>query len=94
MMILIEPTIEYAEQIRQYRNELLEHNSSLDGTGSFTRYEDPADWIAKVNILKDPDTVPEGYVPAAQYIFIREEDRRMVGMIQIRHYLNEYLGKY
>ena len=33
-------------------------------------------------------------VPMTQYIYVRETDNKIVGVIQIRHYFNEYLEKY
>lgn len=33
-------------------------------------------------------------VPATQYMFVREEDDKIVGMIDIRHYLNEHLAQF
>jgi predicted acetyltransferase len=33
-------------------------------------------------------------VPATQFIFVREDDEKIVGMLQIRHFLNDYLEKY
>lgn len=93
-MILTEPTMEYARQIRAYRKEFLDCGDSMDGAGGLEKYDDPQDWIAYLDRHKDPKTVPEGRVPASQYIFVREEDRKIVGMIDIRHSLNEYLEKY
>ena len=93
-MKLIEPTIEYSRQIQEYRQEFLDCNDSMDGTGGLKRMEDPEKWIEHCQMSKDPDHVPQGRVPATQYIFVREEDDKIVGMLQIRHYLNDYLEKY
>ena len=93
-MILTEPTMAHADMITDYRNELIETDSSTDGTGSFLKYPDISEWIKKVETFRDPAKVPEGYVPATQYIFLREEASKVVGMIQIRHYLNEFLSRY
>ena len=93
-MKLIEPIIEYEQQIRAYRKELLDCGSSMDGTGPLRRIEEPAEWIEYCLMCKDPNTVPEGLVPATQYIFVRESDDKIVGMLQIRHCFNEYLEKY
>lgn len=93
-MILTEPTIEYARQISEYRREFLEAGGSMDGTGSLRRTEDPAAWIQHCEDCKDPDKVPQGLVTATQYLYVREEDRKIVGMIQIRHYFNDYLEKF
>ena len=66
----------------------------MDGTGALRRIADPGQWIAYCAMCKDPDTVPEGLVPATQYIFVRESDEKIVGMLQIRHFLNAYLEQY
>ena len=66
----------------------------MDGTDGLRRMEDPAEWIQYTKDCKDPDKVPGGYVPATQYIYVREDDRKIVGMIQIRHCLSEYLEKF
>ena len=93
-MKLIEPTIEYKEQIRAYRQEFLVSGSSMDGTGSLRRIEDPKEWIDFCKNSKKIETVPDGLIPATQYIFVRKEDDKIVGMLQIRHYFNDYLEKY
>ena len=93
-MKLIEPTAEYGRQIPAYRQEFLNCGDSMVGTDGLRRMEDAEKWAEHCRFMKDPDNVPEGRVPATQYIFVREEDRKIVGMLQIRHYLNEYLEKF
>ncbi|MBO5527571.1 MAG: GNAT family N-acetyltransferase [Erysipelotrichaceae bacterium] len=94
MMKLIEPSEEYSTKIKAYREEYLAFGGSMDGTGKLRKMADPKEWIQYCRLCKDPATVPQGLVPATQYLYVREEDDKIVGMIQIRHYLNEYLGKY
>ena len=93
-MILTEPAMEYAPQIRAYRQEFIDSGDSMDGTGGLGRFEAPAEWIEYTRAMKSPDTVPDGLVPATQCIYVRESDGKIVGMLQIRHYLNEYLEKF
>lgn len=93
-MKLMEPTAEYCRQIQAYRQEFLACGDSMDGTGGLRRFEDPEKWVARCRLLKDPAHVQEGRVPATQYIFVREEDNKIVGMLQIRHFLNDYLEKF
>lgn len=93
-MKLIEPTTKYAQQILAYRKEFLDCSDSMDGTGALRRTDNPLDWIQHSNRCKNPSTVPQGLVPATQYLFVREEDEKIVGMIQIRHYFNPYLEKF
>lgn len=93
-MILMEPAAEYSRQIQAYRQAFLDSGDSMDGTGGLRNFENPSDWIAFLAKHKDPKTLPEGRVPATQLIFVREEDQKIVGMIDIRHFLSEYLEKY
>ena len=93
-MLLIEPTMAYAKDIEAYRQEFLDIEGSMDGCGSLRRCANAQEWIEKCRLGKDPATVPADLVPATQFIYVREEDGRVVGMLQIRHYFNEYLEKY
>lgn len=92
--ILIKPTKEYAQQIVEYRKEFLKAGDSMDGTGPLRKIEDPNEYIKFCVACENPDTVPENFVPATQLLFVRTADNRLVGMIQIRHYLNDYLAKF
>ena len=94
MLRLLEPSVVLSEEIKAYREEFLRQGGSMDGCGSLRKYEDPRDWLAEVEALKKEETAPEGFVPMTQFLSIREEDQKLVGMIQIRHYLNEYLEKF
>ena len=93
-MRLIEPTIEYFRQIEEYRKEFIDCGSSMDGTGSLIKTEDPEIWISQSILGKKKETAPKGLVPATQYIYVRETDDKIVGMLQIRHCLNDHLEKY
>ena len=92
--ILIKPTIEYAEQIKEYRQEFLDAGDSMDGTGPLRRFEDPEEYIKTCAEYEDPERVPSHLVPATQFFFVRKNDNKLVGMIQVRHRFNDYLEKY
>ena len=66
----------------------------MDGTEGLRRYENPKDWIERLDSLKDPSKIPSNLVPASLYMYVREEDDKIVGMIDIRHYLNEHLAQF
>jgi predicted acetyltransferase len=63
----------------------------MDGDGGLFESDEYVRWLADMRADKHPDTVREGRVPATQYIGVRTNDNRVVGMLQIRHTLNEYL---
>lgn len=91
---LTEPSEKYAEQIAEYRQEFLIAESSMDGCGPLRRIENPIDYISECQKYTSPETLPKGLVIATQFFYIRKADNRLVGMIQVRHYLNKYLSKY
>ena len=90
---LILPTEGNLDQVWAYRQECLDAGSSMDGCGPM-RFHDPKEWLDHVIRYTDPATLPEGKVLATQFLAVRESDGRLVGMIQVRHYFNEYLKKY
>ena len=93
-MKLIAPSMEYDKQIQAYRSEFLAYGGSMDGCGSLRRFDRTQDWLDQVEALRRAETTPPDLVPMTQYIYVRETDNKIVGVIQIRHYFNEYLEKY
>ncbi|MBO4419573.1 MAG: GNAT family N-acetyltransferase [Oscillospiraceae bacterium] len=93
-MKLMEPTMELDREIQDFRREFLKAESSMDGCGPLRHYEKTADWLAELEVCKSPKTVPADRVPAVQYVYLRESDKRVVGMIQLRYCLNDYVSKY
>ena len=90
--MLVLPSEEHLEEVRAYREEFLAADSSMDGAGPLRRYPDPRDWLREIRACENPATVPEGKVQATQLLCV--EDGRVLGMLQIRHELNEYLRLY
>ena len=91
---LILPSEEYLDQVWAYRQECHKADSSMDGCGPLRHNESAAQWLADVRAYTDPATLPEGKVTATQFLAVRESDGRLMGMIQVRHYFNEYLEKF
>lgn len=87
---LIFPTIKYKNQIERYKQEMLQANSSMDGCGTL-KNDDFETWLQKCNDWKNGKNLPEGFVPSTQYICIRKKDDKLIGMLQIRHKLNDFL---
>ncbi|MBR5502816.1 MAG: GNAT family N-acetyltransferase [Oscillospiraceae bacterium] len=92
--VLLRPTAAYAQQIGEYRQEFLAAGSSMDGTGPLSRIEDPLEYVALCEALENPETVPPHLVPATQFLFVRRQDDKLVGMLQVRHCFNDYLRQY
>lgn len=91
---LLIPTMAYEKEIQNFRQEFIIHGGDMDGCLSLKRMENIADWIQQVEAFSSAKTCPLGYVPQTQFIYLRENDNKVIGVIQIRHYLNEFLEKY
>ena len=92
-MILVRPSAEYAEEIASFRRELLESGSAADGTGGLMTYEDPLEYIEACARGEHRETQLPGLVPATQFLYADEESGRIIGMIQVRHELNDALAR-
>lgn len=89
---LVRPTCEYAEQVMQYKNEMITNNDSLDGCAGLEDVESFAEWIDFEHRLKQK--YGEGYVPSEVFLAVRIEDDKVVGIIDYRHHLSSFLLKY
>ena len=89
-----EPGITRKDDAVAYIKEFHEFGSDINGSGGLQRYlDDYEGWLEKLN--EDYSRVPnEEKVPARTYFLIRESDKRIVGMINIRLALNERLKHY
>lgn len=92
--VLIKISTEYLNQIAEYRKEFIEVGSSMDGTGSLSKISDPKEYFEYCKSHENEEAIPDGKVPATQFLLIRKSDNKLVGMLQVRHRFNDYLGKY
>ena len=90
-IILVKPDLSYADEIIKYKEESSAESPIINGSAGLDRLSSIEDWLEELNKRSCEDTVPKGLVPSSTYLGVREKDNYIVGMIDIRHYLNEYL---
>ena len=90
-IILVKPDLSYADEIIKYKEESLAESPIINGSAGLDRFSSIEDWLQELKKRSCEDTVPKGLVPSSTYLAVREKDNYIVGMIDIRHYLNEYL---
>ena len=90
-IILVKPDLSYADEIIKYKEESLAESPIINGSAGLDRFSSIEDWLEELKKRSCEDTVPKGLVPSSTYLGVREKDNYIVGMIDIRHYLNEYL---
>ena len=90
-IILVKPDLSYADEIIKYKEESLAESPIINGSAGLDRLSSIEIWFEELKKRSCEDTVPKGLVPSSTYLGVREKDNYIVGMIDIRHYLNEYL---
>lgn len=90
----VEPSEIYAEQISEYRREFLDANSSMDGCGPLRRCENSIEYIEECKKYTKKETVPNDFVVSTQFLYVRKSDMHIVGMMQVRHYFNDWLSEF
>ncbi|MBQ8625783.1 MAG: GNAT family N-acetyltransferase [Agathobacter sp.] len=87
---LIEPTIEYAEDIWQFRHEIMDSsdNDKFAGCGTLEQSSSASEWIETTKLRSSTDTCPKDKVPSNVYIAVRLTDNKIVGIIDLRHHIN------
>lgn len=91
-LVLIEPTIEYEEQVMNYKRAFIENNDSFDGCAGLEDVSTYKEWMNFEERLSKK--FGKEYVPSTVYLAIRESDNKVVGITDFRHILSDFLLKY
>ncbi len=89
---LVKPSAEYEDQLLAYVKELYDATSTFDGTAGIRNFPSIKFWIKNLELYSSEETCPEGKVCATQFLLV-DGGNTLLGMINIRHTLNEYLAK-
>lgn len=93
MQIRLErPSIKYANQIMDYKNEMLANGDSFDGCDGLEYVETYENWPDFDGRLRRQYGYE--YVPSETFLAISEDDDKVVGIIDFRHPLTEFLLNY
>ena len=91
----IEPTMNIADAIADYRQELLEADCTFDGTLSLKRMPDMQEYVDYVIDRANPiHETPEQNDLVTLLFCVRTSDSKILGSIQIRHEMDEFKRLY
>lgn len=91
---LEKPSLKRKEEALEYINEFLENKSEIHGVSGLNNYmDDYENWLKFIEENWNRE-VSDTLVPSHTYFFIRKNDNKIIGMIDIRLALNETLRKY
>ena len=91
-IVLRQPTLEDEAQVMNYKKVFVVNSQSFDGCAGLEDVKDYNEWLDFDNRLSKK--YGDSYVPSTVYLGIREEDNKLVGMIDCRHDLSDFLLKY
>lgn len=89
---LVTPTLEYNEQVMKYRKVFLDNNENLSGCAELEDVSSYEEWIDFDN--RRSKIYAKDYVPSTVCLCIRVKDDKLVGIIDFRHDLTDFLLKY
>lgn len=89
---LVIPTKEYEEQVMKYKEEFLKNKDSFDGCAGLEEAESYDEWLEFEERLSNK--YKENYVQSKVYLAIRKEDNKLVGIIDLRLSLSNFLLNY
>jgi predicted acetyltransferase len=87
------PSLERKDGALEYREEFSEEGREMSGDGGLGKAESYDEWVQQKEDWHNETNVPNEFVPSSTYFAIRESDDSIVGMIDLRHSLNDYLKK-
>ena len=88
-LALLRPTAEYSAQVMTFKEELLSNADDFDGCAGLEDCASFEEWIRFEERLRAK--YKEGYVPSEVFLAVRENDDQLVGIIDYRHPLSDFL---
>lgn len=87
---LIKPSKEYIKEIEDFKKEIFNSDSKYkyEGCAGLQNFDDINEWIKKIDAYSSKETCPSDKVPSSLYLLVRDEDDKVVGMIDIRHHID------
>lgn len=93
-IVLIEPQIEYADDIWEFRREIIEYDAESEdqfaGCISLDVSKSAEEWIKISELRKSEESCGEvgTTVPSHMYLAVRKNDNKVIGIIDLRHHIN------
>lgn len=92
---LIAPSQTFQTAAEAFKREFFDAGETVIHGSSLLDQMEYSDWLRHVERGQDPATVREGWVPFHTFFAQREEDGQLVGIIDLRHSLdNDFLARY
>ena len=86
---LVRPAPEHIQQLQAFQRELREAGDAdaFAGCSRLEYYEDIGEWLQ--HIYRQEEVAEPGKVPSHVYLAMRQSDGRLVGIIDLRHHIEQ-----
>ena len=82
---LVKPDSSMQEEISAFREEFLDsHEEKMPGCSNLEKFYNASDWIKYTQDISSEFTLPKDSILSDQYVYIRKNDGKIVGMILFR----------
>jgi predicted acetyltransferase len=91
-IVLVRPDKDLEEQAIDYKQEHFSHGETeIDGSELWDKMDSYSEWLEMVTKNSCKDTVNPDWVVTDTYFAVRECDGKIIGIIDLRHELNDFL---
>lgn len=91
MIRLVRPTVEMKEAALEYKREHFEYgDTEINGSELLDQIDSYEEWLVSVSNNTSPETVNPAWVVTDTFFAVNEKGR-IVGIIDLRHTLNDFL---
>ncbi len=91
MIKLVRPTKELKDKAIEFKQEFFSHDEkTINGSELLDQMDDYDEWLRTVTANTSPETVDPNWVITDTFFALDENDR-IVGVIDLRHTLNDFL---
>lgn len=88
---LVSPTKGLKQQALEYRREHFDYGEFIiNGSELFDKINDYDEWLNKVILNSNAETVSSDWVLTDTFFAVRESDKKIVGIVDLRYELNEF----
>ena len=94
MIYLVEATTQFSDELEEFKQEIIlydaDNEDQFAGCLGLRNTSTSEEWINICNLRKSVETCEQAgtKVPSTTYFAIREQDKKLVGVIDLRHHIN------
>ncbi|MGX7023754.1 GNAT family N-acetyltransferase [Vagococcus hydrophili] len=88
---LVKPSMAFEKEILDYKDEFTDY---IHGSSSLVEFETISDWLEYLKLSENKETIPnKNFVPCKEYMLVNNDSKKVLGLLNLRLELNDYLTK-